>query len=61
MGVLSHILWPNLPQLSESPANAPPYPPAETAEINQYDLTDALIDTEKSQRDEVDTGKKMHL
>lgn len=30
-----------------------PCPPAETAEINQYDLADALIDTEKSShRDE---------
>uniref|UniRef100_A0A667ZPJ6 Autophagy related 2A n=1 Tax=Myripristis murdjan TaxID=586833 RepID=A0A667ZPJ6_9TELE len=38
--------------LSESPASAPPCPPAETAEINQCDLTDALIDTEKSQRDD---------
>ncbi|KAK5601806.1 hypothetical protein CRENBAI_020163, partial [Crenichthys baileyi] len=37
--------------LSESPAPLPPCPPAETAEINQYDLTDALIDTEKSHRD----------
>ncbi|XP_031424762.1 autophagy-related protein 2 homolog A [Clupea harengus] len=37
--------------LSESPATLPPYPPAETAEINQYDLADALIDTERS-RDE---------
>ncbi|KAL2088636.1 hypothetical protein ACEWY4_015535 [Coilia grayii] len=38
--------------LAESPASLPPCPPAETAEINQYDLADALIDTEKSQRDE---------
>ncbi|XP_071783211.2 autophagy-related protein 2 homolog A [Centroberyx gerrardi] len=38
--------------LSESPASLPPCPPAETAEINQYDLADALIDTEKSQREE---------
>ena len=29
-----------------------PCPPAETAEINQYDLADALIDTERSQREE---------
>lgn len=29
-----------------------PCPPAETAEINQYDLADALIDTEKSHREE---------
>uniref|UniRef100_A0A673AP51 Autophagy related 2A n=1 Tax=Sphaeramia orbicularis TaxID=375764 RepID=A0A673AP51_9TELE len=34
--------------LSESPASVLPCPPAETAEINQYDLADALIDTEKS-------------
>lgn len=39
-------------QLSESPASLPPCPPAETAEINQYDLADALIDTEKSHREE---------
>uniref|UniRef100_A0A8C9U906 Autophagy related 2A n=1 Tax=Scleropages formosus TaxID=113540 RepID=A0A8C9U906_SCLFO len=44
--------------LSESPATVPPCLPAETAEINQYDLTDALIDTEKSQREEeVDSGE----
>uniref|UniRef100_A0A3B4V0L1 Autophagy related 2A n=1 Tax=Seriola dumerili TaxID=41447 RepID=A0A3B4V0L1_SERDU len=38
--------------LSESPASLLPCPPAETAEINQYDLADALIDTEKSHREE---------
>lgn len=38
--------------LSETPAPLPPCPPAETAEINQYDLTDALIDTERTQREE---------
>uniref|UniRef100_A0A3P8SNG5 Autophagy related 2A n=1 Tax=Amphiprion percula TaxID=161767 RepID=A0A3P8SNG5_AMPPE len=38
--------------LSESPASVLPCPPAETAEINQYDLADALIDTEKSHREE---------
>ncbi|KAK1904191.1 Autophagy-related protein 2 like A [Dissostichus eleginoides] len=38
--------------LSESPAAMLPCPPAETAEINQYDLADALIDTEKSHREE---------
>uniref|UniRef100_A0A4W5NJF9 Autophagy related 2A n=1 Tax=Hucho hucho TaxID=62062 RepID=A0A4W5NJF9_9TELE len=38
--------------LSESPASLPPCPPAETAEINQYDLLDALIDTERSHPDE---------
>uniref|UniRef100_A0A4W6EXS9 Autophagy related 2A n=1 Tax=Lates calcarifer TaxID=8187 RepID=A0A4W6EXS9_LATCA len=35
--------------LSESPASVLPCPPAETAEINQYDLADALIDTEKTE------------
>lgn len=39
-------------ELSESPAAVLPCPPAETAEINQYDLTDALMDTERSHRDE---------
>ncbi|XP_053361603.1 autophagy-related protein 2 homolog A isoform X1 [Clarias gariepinus] len=34
--------------LSEAPASLPPCPPAETAEINQCDLTDALIDTERT-------------
>ncbi|XP_027712054.1 autophagy-related protein 2 homolog A isoform X1 [Vombatus ursinus] len=38
-------------QLSESPASLPSCPPAETALINQRDLTDALIDTERSLRD----------
>ncbi|XP_061581548.1 autophagy-related protein 2 homolog A [Cololabis saira] len=38
--------------LSESPASLLPYPPAETAEINQYDLADALIDTERSHKEE---------
>lgn len=38
--------------LSESPASILPFPPAETAEINQYDLADALIDTERSHREE---------
>ncbi|XP_030620868.1 autophagy-related protein 2 homolog A [Chanos chanos] len=38
--------------MSESPASIPPCPPAETAEINQCDLTDALIDTERTQREE---------
>ncbi|KAK2849010.1 hypothetical protein Q5P01_008844 [Channa striata] len=38
--------------LSESPASVIPCPPAETAVINQYDLADALIDTEKSYREE---------
>ncbi|XP_038142463.1 autophagy-related protein 2 homolog A [Cyprinodon tularosa] len=37
--------------LSESPASLPPCLPAETAEINQYDLADALIDTERNCRD----------
>ncbi|XP_050983369.1 autophagy-related protein 2 homolog A isoform X1 [Labeo rohita] len=39
--------------LSESPASLPPCPPAETAEINQCDLTDALIDTERILQDEI--------
>uniref|UniRef100_A0A665XDY6 Autophagy related 2A n=1 Tax=Echeneis naucrates TaxID=173247 RepID=A0A665XDY6_ECHNA len=34
------------------PASLLPCPPAETAEINQYDLADALIDTEKSHKGE---------
>ncbi|KAI7801585.1 putative autophagy-related protein 2-like protein A, partial [Triplophysa rosa] len=38
--------------LSESPASLPPCPPAETAEINQCDLTDALIDTERIPHEE---------
>nr|XP_043897069.1 autophagy-related protein 2 homolog A isoform X2 [Solea senegalensis] len=38
--------------LSETPAFVLPCPPAETAEINQYDLADALIDTERSHREE---------
>ncbi|XP_025070707.1 autophagy-related protein 2 homolog A [Alligator sinensis] len=37
--------------LSESPASLPSFPPAETAVINQRDLTDALIDTERGLRD----------
>ncbi|XP_054889953.1 autophagy-related protein 2 homolog A [Poeciliopsis prolifica] len=40
--------------LSENPASLPPCPPAETAEINQYDLADALIDTERSHRDSLE-------
>uniref|UniRef100_A0A8C1CVW3 Autophagy related 2A n=1 Tax=Cyprinus carpio carpio TaxID=630221 RepID=A0A8C1CVW3_CYPCA len=44
--------------LSESPASLPPCPPAETAEINQCDLTDALIDTERILQEETqDSGK----
>ncbi|XP_048370192.1 autophagy-related protein 2 homolog A [Sphaerodactylus townsendi] len=38
-------------QLSESPASLPSCPPVETAAINQRDLTDALIDTERSLRE----------
>ncbi|RVE67358.1 hypothetical protein OJAV_G00102230 [Oryzias javanicus] len=38
--------------LSESPASVVSCPPAETAEINQYDLADALMDTERSHREE---------
>uniref|UniRef100_H0VCN2 Autophagy related 2A n=1 Tax=Cavia porcellus TaxID=10141 RepID=H0VCN2_CAVPO len=37
-------------KLSESPASLPPCPPAETALINQRDLTDALLDTERNLR-----------
>uniref|UniRef100_A0A672MWR9 Autophagy related 2A n=1 Tax=Sinocyclocheilus grahami TaxID=75366 RepID=A0A672MWR9_SINGR len=45
------------PALSESPASLPPCPPAETAEINQCDLTDALIDTERILQEETqDSG-----
>ncbi|KAJ8405136.1 hypothetical protein AAFF_G00321270 [Aldrovandia affinis] len=48
--------------LSESPAVLPPCLPAETAEINQYDLTDALIDMERIQRDEdTDSGSSASL
>ncbi|XP_077464814.1 autophagy-related protein 2 homolog A [Stigmatopora argus] len=43
--------------LSESPASVPPCLAAETAEINQCDLTDALIDTGKShQIERIDPG-----
>ncbi|XP_069848263.1 autophagy-related protein 2 homolog A-like isoform X1 [Dipodomys merriami] len=38
-------------QLSESPATLPSCPPVETALINQRDLTDALLDTERSLRE----------
>ncbi|KAB5571342.1 hypothetical protein PHYPO_G00223950 [Pangasianodon hypophthalmus] len=38
--------------LSEAPTSLPPCPPAETAEINQCDLTDALIDTERTLHEE---------
>uniref|UniRef100_A0A4W4GE44 Autophagy related 2A n=1 Tax=Electrophorus electricus TaxID=8005 RepID=A0A4W4GE44_ELEEL len=38
--------------LSEAPTSVPLYPPAETAEINQCDLTDALIDTERIHHEE---------
>uniref|UniRef100_A0A8C4W485 Autophagy related 2A n=1 Tax=Gopherus evgoodei TaxID=1825980 RepID=A0A8C4W485_9SAUR len=38
-------------KLSESPASLPSCLPAETATINQRDLTDALIDTDRSMRD----------
>uniref|UniRef100_A0A8C5E1K8 Autophagy related 2A n=1 Tax=Gouania willdenowi TaxID=441366 RepID=A0A8C5E1K8_GOUWI len=38
--------------LSESPASLVSCPSAETAEINEYDLADALIDAEKSYREE---------
>ncbi|KAF4091423.1 hypothetical protein AMELA_G00036730 [Ameiurus melas] len=38
--------------LSEAATSLPPCPPAETAEINQGDLTDALIDTERTLHEE---------
>nr|XP_020020532.1 autophagy-related protein 2 homolog A isoform X3 [Castor canadensis] len=38
-------------QLSESPASLSSFPPVETALINQRDLTDALLDTERSLRE----------
>ncbi|XP_029021444.1 autophagy-related protein 2 homolog A [Betta splendens] len=48
--------------LSESPASVVPCPPAETAEINQYDLADALIDTDKSHSEEsIDPGSPSML
>lgn len=46
------------PQLSEAATSLPPCPPAETAEINQCDLTDALIDTERTlHEDDREFGK----
>ncbi|XP_029466870.1 autophagy-related protein 2 homolog A [Rhinatrema bivittatum] len=42
-------------QVPESPASPPPCLPAETAQINQGDLTDALMDTEKSLQRELST------
>ncbi|XP_062051867.1 autophagy-related protein 2 homolog A isoform X3 [Lepus europaeus] len=38
-------------QLSESPASLPACPPVETALINQRDLADALLDTERGLRE----------
>ncbi|XP_029422190.1 autophagy-related protein 2 homolog A isoform X2 [Nannospalax galili] len=38
-------------KLSDSPASLPSCPPVETALINQRDLTDALLDTERSLRE----------
>lgn len=50
--VLSHsLLLPCLAQLSESPASLPSCPRVETALINQRDLADALLDTERSLRE----------
>ncbi|XP_041037856.1 autophagy-related protein 2 homolog A [Carcharodon carcharias] len=43
-------------QLPESASTLPPRLPAETAEINQGDLTDALIDTERNRRDSTDAS-----
>uniref|UniRef100_A0A8C7E7D3 Autophagy related 2A n=1 Tax=Naja naja TaxID=35670 RepID=A0A8C7E7D3_NAJNA len=41
-------------QLSESPASLPTCPPAETAAINQGDLTDALMDAERGYQEMTD-------
>ncbi|KAM9377347.1 autophagy-related protein 2 homolog A [Pholidichthys leucotaenia] len=48
---LTEIAGQKLP-LSESPASLPPCPLAETAEINQCDLTDALLDTDKNHQED---------
>ncbi|XP_051900923.1 LOW QUALITY PROTEIN: autophagy-related protein 2 homolog A-like [Pristis pectinata] len=48
-------------QLPESATSLPPRLPAETAEINQGDLTDALIDTERCHRDSADGSGGMPL
>ncbi|KAM4720661.1 autophagy-related protein 2 homolog A [Rhinophrynus dorsalis] len=44
-------------QLPEGPASLPPCLPAETAQINQGDLTDALIDTGRSSREQSEAGE----
>lgn len=49
--VIDSSLLPCLAQLSESPASLPPCPAVETALINQRDLADALLDTERSLRE----------
>uniref|UniRef100_A0A8C5WLY3 Autophagy related 2A n=1 Tax=Leptobrachium leishanense TaxID=445787 RepID=A0A8C5WLY3_9ANUR len=43
-------------QPPEGPASLPPCPPAETAQINQGDLTDALIDTGRSGKEHSEAG-----
>lgn len=40
----------------EGPSSLPPCFPAETAQINQGDLTDALIDTGRSSKEHSETG-----
>lgn len=47
LGLTPAPSFPFLAQLSESPASLPSCPPVETALINQRDLTDALLDTER--------------
>ncbi|XP_044125665.1 autophagy-related protein 2 homolog A [Bufo gargarizans] len=44
-------------QPPEGPSSLPPCFPAETAQINQGDLTDALIDTGRSSKDLSETGE----
>ncbi|KAG9475554.1 hypothetical protein GDO78_003774 [Eleutherodactylus coqui] len=44
-------------QPPEGPSSLPPCFPAETAQINQGDLTDALIDTGRSNKEHSETGE----
>ncbi|KAM4617539.1 autophagy-related protein 2 homolog A isoform 2-T2 [Discoglossus pictus] len=46
-------------QPPEGPASLPPLLPAETAQINQGDLTDALIDTGRSSREHSEAGEPL--
>lgn len=46
----------SLLQPPEGPSSLPPCLPAETAQINQGDLTDALIDTGRNGRDHSESG-----